>query len=188
MTSATADYVLEFDRPGIYRFRRWLGLEIGLWGSGPFFAFLGLVFAMPDRNNGIVYHSFESLLLGLLKGAGIGYVLGLGLTILIIVLTVGRTATRYANQLSATVKGPYLNIVEHGESFSDRKIHFNQLMDYSVFQNSAMRRAGIYSIRITLNTTYKNNGRCELLLPGVIDAFAVRDKLIALDTEREKME
>ena len=67
----------------------------------------------------------------------------------------------------------------------DRKIHFNQLTDYSVIQDYDMRRAGIFAVRMTLESPH--GIKSSIVLPGVIDAIAVRDKLVALDFEREKL-
>ena len=185
------DYVIEFNREGIRRYRRWQGLWIGYLAVGPFFAFLGLMSGLPNKNNGIAYAGIMDMAMSLIARASIAYAIGFTICLIIIMLTVGRTARRYANGIAARVTGPYLNVVETRlMSSCDRKIHFNQLMDYSVIQDPEMRRAGISAIRIGMNYVIQNGNRnynSYITLPGVVNALATRDKLIELDAEREKM-
>ncbi|MDX1964030.1 MAG: hypothetical protein SFX18_12820 [Pirellulales bacterium] len=87
---------------------------------------------------------------------------------------------RYAYTLSLTVEGAFLRIRQHSEIFTDRKLHFRSIVDYTVSQSYFMRLFQIESLQ--MSTTGRND---NLSIPGVKDCLQVRDMLAEIDSQRE---
>lgn len=104
---------------------------------------------------------------------------------LIAYFSVWRFATIYAESLSVQVSGPYLRIIEKGWLYSDRKIHFNQIMDYSIIQDSDMKAAGIKTLRMNMVMIANNQGRFTIQIAGIESIEEVRDFLAEYDFKHE---
>ncbi|MGB6220638.1 hypothetical protein [Haloferula sp.] len=88
--------------------------------------------------------------------------------------TIGyRRGSRRADQFRARVEGAFLRIIDLK---SDRKIHFNQIVDYQIDESDSPNVA-------TLSMNTSSGGR--VIIPAVINALETRDLLAEVDSERE---
>jgi hypothetical protein len=96
-----------------------------------------------------------------------------------------RYSAEYADKLTVSIEGPYLRIIECRKTMSDRKIHFNQLMDYTIIQDRKMKRLNMKSLRISTNQMLGNGRRSYIEIPGIVNIEKVRDQLAEYDYKHE---
>jgi hypothetical protein len=168
----------EVDRP---RLRKYLqSLWLIAWLLAP--CIYGLAIGAAS-GTGRIPADDESLLLNVAVRTIAGLVIGLAIGGSCFLMFSHRTARRISETLELSVEGPFLRLRQHGMTLSDRKIHFNAIVDYSVSQNPLMRFFGVHELQMT---TLSGGRAGTIKVPGVVDCFAVRDQLSEIDRTREK--
>lgn len=176
---------IKIDRSGLKNYRKRVGFRLVL--------VLPLVLALLSgfvrivtlyENRKVAPSTSDAIVKGLVVFA-CSYVLLILAGYLIAYFSFWRFATIYAEGLSVQVSGAYLRIIEKGWLYSDRKIHFNQIMDYSIVQDSDMKAVGIKALRMRTNMIVNNQGRFYIQIAGVESIEEVRDFLADYDFKHE---
>lgn len=90
-----------------------------------------------------------------------------------------RYARKTGTAFRATVEGAYLRMQRLND---DRKVHFRQIVDYTVKGKGSKRVPGVASIVMSTTSGAQNAG---LQIPCVKNALEVRDLLAEVDAQRE---
>jgi len=179
---------IELDRQAINKYYAWFGLHAIVVGITIVSLILGFMWfvdiVQKDSSPEIVWNA---ILQGFACFA-IVWITFMILGVLIGYLNFWRYSKSYSENLHVTIEGPYLRIIEYRKVYSDRKIHFNQLMDYTILQDIRMKKLNMKTIRIGTNQAMSgNNGmRWHIDIPGVINAEKTRDFLADYDYQHEK--
>jgi hypothetical protein len=126
--------------------------------------------------------SRSDVLLLALRSIGTGIAIALIIALILYFVTSHRLAARLAASLDVSVEGPFLHVRQHGISFSDRKLHFRSIVDYTTTQDLLMRWFGVFSLQMATTAGGPNT---HLLIHGVKDCLRVRDLLAEIDRVRE---
>lgn len=174
------NFEIEIDRESLKKYLRtksilvWLG-PLGLYGG-----LFGLLVLCKQAEQGEV-HSWIQVL-ALLRYAVMGLVIGTALGSVCYLILSRWRAARFAEAIRVSVEGPFVRIRQFLWTYSDRKLHFRSIVDYTVVQGPLMRRFGIEALRMSTAACGQNS---FLTIHGVKDCLRVRDMLAEIDSQRE---
>jgi hypothetical protein len=145
------------------------------------FVFIGALLGMTPEAQAFALN-VPAIIKGVIAvtaGALIGFATGFVFTFIPYVIFRYRRDVNVSKTLELSVEGSFLRLRVKEGGWSDRKLHFRSIVDYAVFESSLMRKLRIQCL--VMRTT----GGYSLMVPGVVDCFAVRDKLSEIDRLRE---
>ncbi len=174
-------FTIEIEREKLCRYLRrlWVLLPCVL------FIWLGAMFGLAWTLGDEPRKEFDSVMdvvIAFCLGPGLGVAIGVMLVVSTYFLFIHRAAKRYAESWQVSVEGPFLRIKEGVSSIQDRKLHFRAIIDYTYFQDSAMRKCGIEGIELTTMAGGQNS---TIRIKGIKNALEVRDMLSEIDRQRE---
>ena len=179
--AAPERFEVEIDRAGLLRYLRLQGLVtlpplfLCLGGLFGFIAYLDTLKQMDDP-----MASVHAVLV--LSRIGSGLAIGAAIGFLLHLIFIHRGSHRAAQSLTLRVDGMFLQVIQHGVSREDRKIHFNKINDYTVVDNPLMRRCGVRALTISCAAPHVHG---TIFIPGVVDVERIRDLLCSIDRQRE---
>jgi hypothetical protein len=172
---------LEIDRPLLQRYLRAKWLLFWLIGLGSLGAMAGFARAGNHlEESGRL--SITEIAAVIARGVGMGLLYAFIAAVVFYLVLSHRQAARYARSLDVTVEGPFLRIRYELLARVDRKLHFRNIMDYSVIESAFMRHMGIAVLQMSVPGP---QAQSLLQIAGIKNCLTARDMLADIDRLRE---